>query len=368
MFTPLSFIAAAIIAILSALSYAELSSRFPESSGAALYVYKAFHSKILSKIVWWFMLIALWVSAWILAKWFSAYVQVLFDIPGRIPATLIVIAFGIIACIWISLSSSFVGTITIIQISWLLFMIWATWWVLSDLPSRIVEFIPSVDIASLSTITAGAFLAFYAFMWFEWLVNNVEEMKNPIKNLPRAIISMMIIVTTLYLLISLVAVLWLPIEQLQTSESPLAQLYQHVTGKSPIIISLIALLATMNGVLIQIITSSRLMYGMSKRWRLPHILSYVSPKTKTPVIATFINVSVILIATLTLPINTLAKVTSFLVLSILSLVSIGLVYIKITKPNLSDWKNFLQIPLRVPICAAIVNISILVYQIIVFVL
>ncbi|USN55054.1 MAG: APC family permease [Candidatus Peribacteria bacterium] len=178
----------------------------------------------------------------------------------------------LIALIGIELSSWLVTGITILETGGLLYIIWIARAGLADLPARLPEMMPSIDLSSLSMIVLGAFLAFYAFIGFEDLANTAEELKNPKRDMPRAIVIMMIVATILYLLVALVAVLGLPLETLQASEKPLALLYEQTTGKSPIIISLISLFSVMNGILVQIIMASRLMYGMADKQRLPKFL------------------------------------------------------------------------------------------------
>ena len=110
----------------------------------------------------------------------------------------------------------------------------------------------------------GAFLAFYAFIGFEDMVNVAEEVKEPRRILPLAILITIGISTLLYLLVALVAVLALPPAELAQSRAPLALLYERATGSAPTLISLISMFAVVNGALIQIIMASRVLYGMSR--------------------------------------------------------------------------------------------------------
>ena len=125
-------------------------------------------------------------------------------------------------------------------------------------------------------------------------------------------------------MIALVAVASVPVETLAGVQAPLAHLYQVVTGREPILITLISLFAVVNGALIQIIMASRVCYGMGcKRW-LPLIFSRVHAVTRTPVVATVSVSTAVLVMALYLPIETLAKATSYFLLLVFCLVNLSL--------------------------------------------
>lgn len=176
----------------------------------------------------------------------------------------------------------------------------------------------------------GVFLTFYAFIGFEDMVNVAEEVKYPEKNMPRAIITALIISTLLYSFVSVVAVVNLSPEELSVSKAPLANVYTTATGQKPIIITLIGLFAVINGALIQIIMASRILCGMSNRGWLSGIFSQVHQRTQTPVFATVFVVLVITLLASWFPIQKLAESTSYLILIVLLLVNIAL--LRIRKP------------------------------------
>ena len=151
-------------------------------------------------------------------------------------------------------------------------------------------------------ILLGSFIAFYAFLGFEDIVNVAEEVRNPHRNLPIAIILALVITTLFYIAISVVCVLSLPTAQLAQADAPLAMLYLNITGRSPVIITLISLVSILNGALIQIIKTSRILYGMSRQGWLPSWLSRVNAQTHTPLYATFFTISSVLLFALCLPI------------------------------------------------------------------
>lgn len=175
----------------------------------------------------------------------------------------------------------------------------------------------------------GAYIAFYAFVGFEDIVNVAEEVVDPVKNVPRAVVISLVVTTVFYIIISIACVVTISPEKLATSDAPLAMIYEQQTGRSPIFIALISLLSVINGALIQLVMASRILYGMSHQGWIPSILGHVNAVTQTPIIATSIIASIILVLVLWLPLLSLAKLTSLVTLIVFSLVNLALLVIKL---------------------------------------
>lgn len=336
MFAPVSFVLASIVAGFSAFSYAELSSNFPRSAGEAVYAQKAFALRWLSGLTGWSVVLIGTVSAATMVKGFQGYLMVFLQFPEWITIILLVILLGAIAIWGITESISLAALITVIEILGLIFVIVLSADNLSTFPERFHELTPTLSATAWVGISLGAFLAFYAFIGFEDIVNIAEEVKRPEKNLPYAIILALIISTVLYLLVSLAAVLSLPADELARSDAPLARLLEDKGFGSKTIISSISLIAIINGALIQLIMASRLIYGMGSQAMAPRLFSRVNPKTRTPLIATvFISIMVIVLA-LWLPLVTLAEATSFVTLSVFALMNLSLLRLKLSN---RDWRS-----------------------------
>jgi amino acid transporter len=142
-----------------------------------------------------------------------------------------------------------------------------------------------------------------------------------------------VVSTVLYLLVALVAVLALPPAELAQSRAPLALIYERATGSAPTLISLISIFAVVNGALIQIIMASRVLYGMSREGWLHRALGKVHARTRTPLLATAVATAIVLTLALWLPLVTLAKATSFVILIVFALVNLSLVRIKRKHPR-----------------------------------
>jgi len=345
-FAPVSFLIASILAGFTAVSFAELSARFPRAAGAALYVKHGFNSDRLSTLVGILVVLAGLVSAAALVNGFVGYLHQFLDIDRVYAIIIIVLILGSIAAWGIAESVIIASIITVVEIGGLLLVVFVSGDVLWTLPERWEELIPPANIASWSGIYLGAILSFYAFIGFEDMVDVAEEVKNVKRNLPLAILLTLGITTFIYMLLIITAVLSLSPAELANSEAPLAEIYQSHTGQKAIVISIIGIFAIINGALIQMIMASRVLYGLSSRGLLPRSLSSVHQQTRTPLIATAVVTFVILVVALTGRLTSLAELTSIIMLSIFSMVNFSLWRVKQHNPKPTGIKTY---PIWIPV-------------------
>lgn len=324
---PSAFVLASLIAAFTALSYAELSSRLPKSAGEAAYVDAAFQRAALSRAVGWAVIISGVVSSATLSRGMVGYLSVFFDLPPSLIIIVMVASLGTLACWGISESLIAAAVITSLEIAGLLFVIVVAGDSFAEFPERWRTLLPAPDAAALSGIVAGAFLAFYAFIGFEDIVNVAEEVKSPRSILPRAIILSLVISTSLYFLVATVAVLSTPIDSLAGSSAPLALVIQN-RGFAPESISAISLLAIVNGALIQIIMASRVLYGLADQGLAWQGFARVNPRTRTPLAGTIFVAGVVLLLALCFSLGGLARLTSAVALMIFSMVNAALLRLK----------------------------------------
>ncbi len=359
MYAPFSFLIALIIVSFTALSYAELSSRYPDAAGVALYVKKGLGSTPLSVVVGLTIALAALISAATIARGFTGYLAELAALPEWLSLIGLIALLGLIAIWGIGESVAIAVSMTFVEIAGLLLIIWIGVPVLPTLAERANEFIPSMRWDVWYGIGLGGFLAFYAFLGFEDMVNIAEEVQEPSKAYPKAILIALVVATILYLSVALVSVLLLSPQQLAVTEAPFATIYEHATGKEATLITVIGIFAIINGALIQIIMASRMVYGLSKRGWLPTSLAYVSTKTRTPVVATLLVCAVTLGFALWLPLITLATLTSFLILAVFTVVNIALIRIKMHNPHPV---GVYLAPIWVPVTGVILNSTFLLLQ------
>ncbi|MEW6331026.1 MAG: APC family permease [Pseudomonadota bacterium] len=333
LYAPVAFVVAAALAALTGLSYAELSARYPRSAGEAVYVQEGLHLRPLSVLVGFLIILTGVVSASTIANGFVGYLHVFLPVPDWLAIALLVLLLGALAAWGISESVMAASLITLVEVGGLILVLFVAGDSLGELPERLPELIPPVDAGVWHGILLGAFIAFYAFIGFEDMVNVAEEVKNPTRLLPLAILIAIVVSTILYLLVALVAVLALPPAELAQSRAPLALIYERATGSAPVLISLISIFAVVNGALIQIIMAARVLYGMSREGWLHGVFGRVHPVTQTPLISTALVTLVVLVLSLWLPLVTLAKATSFIVLVVFALINLALVRIKRRDPR-----------------------------------
>ena len=327
-FTPFSFLMASVIAGITAFSFAELTSRYPVSAGEAVYIQEGFGVKQLSLFVGLLIVLTGVVSSATIAKGFVGYLNVFIELPSSLVIIVLLIVLGLVAVWGILESVSTAALFTFIEIAGLILILIVSFPEPGQLALHGASFVPDLKLNSWIGISSGAFLAFYAYVGFEDMVNVAEEVKNPKMNLPIAILTALGLATIMYVLVSVSALLVLSPEALGGSDAPLADVYAAATGRNPWLITAVSLFAVVNGALIQIIMASRVCYGLAKQSWLPEFLGEVNSKTQTPVNATAVLTAIIIVAALWLPIETLAATTTSLLLFVFTLVNIALVKIK----------------------------------------
>ena len=350
LYAPISFILSAFLAAFTGLSYSELASRIPKNAGEVAYINKAFSNKMLSHIVGYLVILTGIVSAATIAKGFAGYLNVFIEIPDILVITLLILILGGIASWGISESMFTIAMITLIEICGLLIVIFFLGDHLADLPGQIESYIPDLSGTAWSGIFLGAFLAFYAFIGFEDMVNVAEEVVAPEKTIPKAIIISVVISTLLYFVVALIATLAIPIEQISVSKAPLADILAQKGEFFPYLISVISLIAIVNGSLVQIIMASRVLYGMSSQGLLHPALARLNVKTRTPVNSTILVSAVVLFFCFAMPLKTLAETTSSVIIFVFILINVALIRIKYIAPNV---EGIFKVSYCIPILGAL---------------
>lgn len=362
MYTPIAFLVAALVGLVTALSYGELSARYPVSAGESQYVQEAFRQRWLSTTVGWLVIATGIVSAATLANAFVGFFQDLIEIPTSLGVTAIVLVLGGVAVWGITESAILATVITCIEVGGILYIIGSGRGYLAELPDRLHELIPPFSLAPWPGIVFGAFLAFYALIGFEDMVNLAEEVKRPKRNLPLALVLALGVAGSLYLVATTVAVLALAPEELAASRTPMARVVGAETGDSSLGMSLVSMLAGVNGALVQLIMAARILYGMAMKQNAPALFTKVAPRTHTPIRATVVMTLAVLGFALWLPLVSLAKLTSGIILLVFTLVNLSLVVLKLRGATKAE--DVPDRPLWVPvlgfvICAAFVGVQIL---------
>jgi amino acid transporter len=329
MHAPIAFLLAAVIMGFSAASFAELGGRLPFAAGEAAYVRSAFRSNGLATIVGLLVIAIAIVSAATVSVGSTGYIAVFAALPQIVLVTCVVLAMGGIAAWGIGAAVNFAGTMTLIEIGGLVLLIAAGASRGGELITRLPESLPSLSSpTALGGMLSTALLAVFAFIGFEGLANIAEEVREPKRTLPRAIFLTLAISTILYVLVLWVSLITVPTPELAASGAPIALVFERLTGASPLTMSAIAIVATLNGIIVQMIMASRVLYGLGVQGDLPHAFATVSPRTRTPLIATLITTFVVWLLAVLLPLDRLADITSHMTLIVFALVNLALIRIK----------------------------------------
>lgn len=332
MYAPVAFVLAAIVMAFSAASFAELAGRLPLAAGEAAYIRQGFQSNRMAVAGGLLVVAIAIVSAATISVGSAGYLREFVALPDRILVAAVVLTMGAVAAWGVKESVSFAAAMTLIEIGGLVLLILAAAFSGPDLITRLPEAVPRLDDSgAFAAIMGTALLAVFAFLGFESLANVAEEVRNPQRTLPLAIFLTLAISTTLYVLVVWVVLVTVAPAELAQSRAPLALVFERLTGASPYTMSFIAIIATLNGIIVQIIMSSRVLYGLGQHGDLPAVFGTVHRAARTPLFATAVTTGLVLLLALLLPLQHLADLTSRITLVVFALVNLSLIRIKAQK-------------------------------------
>jgi basic amino acid/polyamine antiporter, APA family len=276
-----SFLMAALVAFLTAGSYAELVSRFPDAGGSFEYVKQAFGIRwaAVASVA---MLFTGIVAAGAIAISFSSYLSRLLDV-GTVWTTIAVIAaMGALNALGAAQASWFNAAATVVTLAGLAAVVVVA---LPDI--RSTDLLDAADTTPLSLGIGGA-LIFFSFIGFEDLVKLAEETRDPRRTLPRGMLIAAAIVLVVYLAVAIAAVSALGSERLSESPGPLAEIMQVKAGSAwSTVIVIVALFATSKAILSNLLGASRLGFDVARDTGVGWLrtLTRINRSTRTPVIA-----------------------------------------------------------------------------------
>ncbi len=359
---PFSFLVAAVLAGLSAFSFAELCGRYPKSAGEALYVQIAFRRTQLATAVGLLVITAGAISAATVIRGSVGYLNEFFAVP-TVPTLIgLTVLLGLIAAWGIVEATLVAAILTIVELGGLGLVIWVGGPTLVDLPAKLPAMIPDWGAAPAVAVVAGAVVAFFAFIGFEDMVNVAEEVRGAPRAMPIAIITTLFVTTVLYIVVTVIAVVALPLSELAGSDAPLARVLERGFAGAPLIISAISIVAIANGALIQMVMASRVLYGLGRSGQLPAFLATVNHRTRTPLYATVLIVVVIAVLATTIPLGSLAKAASIAILVVFATVNLALVVIKRRADHRED--TTFTVPLAVPLLGFLASAAVVTFEIV----
>jgi amino acid transporter len=273
--TAVAFVIAGVVALLTSYAYAKLSVRYQNRGGTVVFIHQAFGHDLFSGSMNLMLWLSYLVTISLYAVAFASYAQTFFQgntsswLKHLLISTAIVLpaALNLLNASIVSKSETIIVAIKLILLA--IIVIFGAAFI--D-PARLT---PSQWGGPVSLIAAGMVI-FVAYEGFELIANSAEEIKNPVRNLPRAFFGSVLLVVVLYVLIALVTVGTVPEEQLLTAKDyALAVAAKPALGQAGfVIVAFAALLATFSAINATIYGNARLGYILAKDGELPEELDH----------------------------------------------------------------------------------------------
>ncbi|WP_322922230.1 amino acid permease [Paenibacillus campi] len=342
----LSFLLAGLVCAFAALCYSEFASSVPASGSAYTYSYTTF-GEIIAWILGWDLILEYGFASAAVASGWSGYFQSLISGFGIHLPTALTSAFNPAKGTYFDVIASAITLIiaflltrgikeatrangVMVAIKLLVVLIFIAVGVFYVQPSNWTPFLPF----GWGGVTAGAATVFFAYIGFDAVSTAAEEVKRPQRDLPIGIIASLAICTVLYIIVSLILTGIVPYHMLNVSD-PVAYALQYIQMNGlAALISLGAITGITTVLLVMMYGQSRLLYSMSRDGLLSPVFSKISGKSKTPATGTWVASIIIAFFAGFIPLGSLAELTNIGTLFAFTVVSIGVIVLRRTQPDL----------------------------------
>jgi amino acid transporter len=271
--TPLAFLIAGTVALLTSYSYARLSTTYPSSGGTVIFIDRAFGvdfvTGVMNNLLWisYVVMLALYAFA------FGSYGATFFKHSHPVLVKHILISAAIIVPAGLNLlSAGIIGKaetyIVAVKVAILLFFIAAGFQAVRASRLAVASWSP------ITQLTAGGMIIFLAYEGFELIANTAKDIKDFKRNLPRAFYISVGFVVALYVVIAVVTVGSLPLQRIISDKDyALAAAARPALGAAGFsMIAVAAMLSTLSAINATIYGSARLSYVIAKEGELPHFI------------------------------------------------------------------------------------------------
>ncbi|MFD9407681.1 APC family permease [Streptomyces sp. NPDC059989] len=342
-----SFALAAVAAALTALCYAELASAVPVSGSSYSYAYATL-GEFAAWAVGWCLLLEYAVSGAAIAVSWGQYLNDLtqrlfgFQMPDAISAPpgaggyinlpgVVLVGLCCLLLVRGAKESALVNTVMVlVKLGVLVLFIVVG---ITGFNSGNLQPFAPMGMAGISTAAATVF---FAFIGLDAVSTAGEEVRNPRRTLPLAIVGALIVVTTLYILVAFVGVGAQPWTAFDGQEAGLSAILGDITGAGwpAVLLSAGAVLSLVSVTLVVLYGQSRILYTMGRDGMLPSAFRRVSPRTGTPAVATLLTGGFVALLAAVFPLDLLADLTSMGTLAAFAVVSLGVMILRRTAPGL----------------------------------
>lgn len=341
----LPFLIAFIVAFMTAFSYLELVTKYPQAAGAALYTHKAFKKNFFTFMIAFIVMCSGITSAATASRAFSENLLKGFHLTVA-PMSITLWALGFILLV---MCINFIGVgesvkanviLTCIEILGLVIVIAVGFIAMSQGNadfSQAMVFKTQGDKSAFLAVSAATSLAFFAMVGFEDSVNMAEETHNPSKTFPKIMITGLLVTAAIYMLVSITAVAIIPPGEL--SKAGATPLLMVVEKGAPglhfgTIFPFISMCSVANTALLNLLMASRLLYGMSKQYVLPPVFGLVHKGRRTPwfsiLFTSLLAAGLILLVS---EVKDLGGTTALLLLIVFTVVNVAVVVLRNDDPG-----------------------------------
>ncbi|WP_430256570.1 APC family permease [Neorhizobium sp. DAR64872/K0K18] len=355
----LPFLIAFLVALLTACSYLELVTKYPQAAGAALYTHKAFGVHFVTFLVAFAVMSSGITSAATASRAFAANFSTSLGLDlGVWGVPLIAVGFiALVAAVnfrGVGESVKLNVVLTVVELTGLLIIIGIGLWAIAggegDV-SRAWTFATPEGSGTFWPVVAATGLAFFAMVGFEDSVNMAEECKEPSRLFPKVLLTGLAITGVIYILVAISAITLVPANELGEGETPLLKVIQAGAPEFPIsIFAIITMFAVANSALINMMMASRLIYGMARENVLPALLGKVHATRRTPYIAIiFTSLLAVCLILFAGGVPALGGTTALLLLCVFAIVNVAVLVLRKDKV---DHKHF-RTPTILPVLGVI---------------
>lgn len=354
----LAFLCAMAAALLTGLSYANLGSRYPRAGGAAYVTHRAYRLPLLTYIVGLAIaasgLTSMATGSRVIGNVITNNSE---NLPAEVVASVYLVLLSLLVFRGIKESMWFNILCTVIEAGGLLFVIaiGLKYWGSVNYLQGPVAADGSISPLTIGLVLQGGVLTFFSFIGFEDVLNVAEECKKPETTIPIGLVGAMLVSTAIYMAVAITAVSVLPPDQL--AKTNLSGVVKVAAPWFPIsLFTIITCFAVANTALLNYVMASRLIYGMSRQGLLPAVLGRVHATRRTPHVAIFVLLGIILALMFSGQVSRLADATVLLLLTVFSIVNVALVILKLRS---DEPRGRFEVPLIVPLLGAIVCATLL---------
>lgn len=343
----IAFVIAGLTALFSALSYAELAGSIPVAGSSYSYAY-ATMGELVAWVCGWCLVLEYGVSVAAVAVGWGEYLNELLDgtigvtIPDVLSSApgeggvinlpgLIVVLLAMVFLLGGAKESARANTImVIVKIAAL--VLFCTIGFMGFKSGNYSDFMP----LGTAGVSAAAASLFFSYIGFDAASTAGEEAKNPQRDLPRAIMLSLIIVTALYVLVAAVAVGAWNWKDFEGSEAALAAIMNDVSGQSfwGTLLAAGAVISIASVVLTVLYGQTRVLFAMSRDGLVPKAFGKVSKKTGTPRVNTVIVSLFCAALASVIPLGKLVDATSIGTLFAFALVNVAVIVLRRTRPDM----------------------------------